>query len=289
LFSSSSVTAQSTLRDDVIVKCGVPKISENVCLTATKDLYGLSLRAIAIESLRFLTDALKEALPLAQTLIPTDKLSELNEFYSDTVSIVPDLRGQIYRAITQGYIHMEQLQHMVGNTKWELKELGLDHNAYVDYLLKEFRDIARRLDEVERENDYKFPASVRRMLWEHLVTHAMEALVEGYSRTKKCNNEGRALMSLDLKIFTHSLQNLINNTGLRPPPNMGSVALVENYIKAFYLPPSELVVFSKDHPEYSSRQIQAVLACNPGNTMKKKQRQEICAVLDDIEKSRAKR
>lgn len=266
--SSSQLSASSVQgisRDDgVIVKVGVPKISENVSFASPRDLYGLPLRIVAIESLRFLTNALKEALPLAQTLIPNDKLSELNEFYSDTVSIVPDIRIQIYRAITYGLINMDQVQRSVQNTKWELKELGLDHNAYVDHLLKDFREFARRLDELEKEND-KFPASVRRLLWENLVCQAMEALVEGYSTVKKCNNEGRALMSLDLKIFTHSLQNLINSTGLRPPPNTSaSIALVENYIKAFYLPPSELVVFSKDHPEYTSKQIQSVILCNPG-------------------------
>jgi len=83
---------------------------------------------------------------------------------------------------------------------------------------------------------------------------------------------------------------LINSTGLRPLPNIsGSIGLVENFIKAFYLPPSELVVFFKDHPEYTAKQIQSILVCNSGTTLKKKQRQEIFAVLDDMEKSRVTR
>ena len=63
---------------------------------------------------------------------------------------------------------------------------------------------------------------------------------------------------------------------------------VDNYVKAFYQPHNELVVFAKNHPEYTSKQISAVLTCNVNSNLKKKQRQDLLNALEDLEKMRKK-
>lgn len=40
---------------------------------------------------------------------------------------------------------------------------------------------------------------VHHVVMEGAVRHVCDQLVEGYSQTKKCSDEGRALMSLDVK------------------------------------------------------------------------------------------
>ena len=59
--------------------------------------------------------------------------------------------------------------------------------------------------------------------------------------TRKCTNEGRALMQLDLRQFQLKVEGL---TRLRPLPD---AALVETYIKAFYLPESSLDQWVRQH------------------------------------------
>ncbi len=55
-----------------------------------------------------------------------------------------------------------------------------------------------------------------------------------FSAVRKCTNEGRALMQLDLRHFQVKVECL---TRLRPLPDP---SIVETYIKAFYLPENAL-------------------------------------------------
>ena len=52
-----------------------------------------------------------------------------------------------------------------------------------------------------------------------------EVLVEGLSRVKRCTNEGRALMSLDLQVLINGLRHLA------PHRFASNLHIVEAYIK----------------------------------------------------------
>ena len=66
-------------------------------------------------------------------------------------------------------------------------------------------------------------------------------LLDGFATAKKCTNEGRALMQLDLRQFQLKIEGI---TRLRPLPD---ASLVEAYIKAFYLPESALEQWAQEH------------------------------------------
>jgi len=70
----------------------------------------------------------------------------------------------------------------------------------------------------------------------------METLVEGFSRTRRCTPEGRALMSLDIKVFQSGIDQI---SKIRPTPH---IDFVEAYVKAYYLPEHELINWFKSHP-----------------------------------------
>ena len=59
-----------------------------------------------------------------------------------------------------------------------------------------------------------------------------EQLVEGYSHIRKVSDEGRALMSLDVHTLQAALRKLL-------PAQELPMGFVDNYIKAFYLPPEQ--------------------------------------------------
>lgn len=58
---------------------------------------------------------------------------------------------------------------------------------------------------------------------------------------KKCSNAGRALMQLD---FTQFMSQINSVCPINPLPHK---ALVEVYIKAYYLPETSLETWTKDH------------------------------------------
>eukprot|EP00245_Coleochaete_scutata_P015267 TRINITY_DN6732_c0_g3_i1.p1 TRINITY_DN6732_c0_g3~~TRINITY_DN6732_c0_g3_i1.p1 ORF type:complete len:174 (-),score=39.02 TRINITY_DN6732_c0_g3_i1:314-763(-) len=119
----------------------------------------------------------------------------------------------------------------------------MEHNAYVEQLLAEFRGYVAKLGVAGVSME------IQDQLLEYGVDTVCEVLVEGYSRVKRCNNEGRALMSLDLQVLLNGLQVLLQS---RTKPNM---QIVENYIKAFYLPETEYLHWARTHPEYTKSQI----------------------------------
>ena len=59
--------------------------------------------------------------------------------------------------------------------------------------------------------------------------------MDGYAGVKKASDEGRAQMSLDVKTLQAALRKLL-------PEMAPSMAHVEDYLRALYLPPQELLV-----------------------------------------------
>jgi hypothetical protein len=78
---------------------------------------------------------------------------------------------------------------------------------------------------LQLSNTFAIPFQVQELLFEYATDGIAEALVEGFSRVKRCTNEGRALMSLDLQVLINGLQNL---SPTKAKPNM---QIVDNYIK----------------------------------------------------------
>lgn len=85
------------------------------------------------------------------------------------------------------------------------------------------------------------PAEAYNILWDQIVRLCYRTLLDGFATAKKCTNEGRALMQLDLRQFQLKIEGI---TRLRPLPD---ASLVEAYIKAFYLPESALEQWVQEH------------------------------------------
>ena len=98
--------------------------------------------------------------------------------------------------------------------------------------------------------------------------------VEGFAAAKKCTNEGRALMQLDYRQFVLKLEAI---SGLRPLPYQ---AYVSAYVKAFYIPESELEIWVQSHPEYSAAQLVALV--NSVAYSNNKTRQKLNALISDL-------
>ena len=62
-----------------------------------------------------------------------------------------------------------------------------------------------------------------------------------FSSAKKCSNEGRALMQLDFRQFVLKLEAI---SDAKPLPHQD---LVANYVKAYYIPETELDEWVKQH------------------------------------------
>ncbi|CAH2060402.1 unnamed protein product [Thlaspi arvense] len=193
--------------------------------------------------------------------------------FSLKVGSVPDLTEHLHRTTARILLHVNGYVDRIANSKWEVKELGVEHNGYVDLMLGEFKHYKTRLAHGG------IPQEVQNLLLEYGVEIFAEMLVEGLSRIKRCTDEGRALMSLDIQVLINGLQHFVP-TNVKP-----KLQIVDTFIKAYYLPETEYVHWARAHPEYTKGQVIGLV--NLVATMKGWKRKTRLEVVDKIESAAA--
>ncbi|XP_024374840.1 uncharacterized protein [Physcomitrium patens] len=236
---------------------------------APTNLYAVKERTVATESLACLSQMLKRSRPLLQAMLDQDSLASVEFFYARTIDAVPDLRDHVYKAVARMLLNVGGYVERIASVRWELKDLGMEHNGYVDSLLGAYKQFSTRLGYGGLDKE------MHELLLEYGVDTLAETIVEGFSRVRRCNNEGRALMSLDLQVLINGLQHLA------PQRLKSNLQVVETYIKAFYLPETEYLHWVRTHPEYTKSQaISLINLVATANNWKRKTRVDI---IDRIE------
>ncbi|KAK3932845.1 Syndetin [Frankliniella fusca] len=267
-------SVQQTSHDDR-KKVPQPHISPIVNLNNPENLFGLSERVVAVESLVFLAEQLDSLRPYLEHLVRHEPRKHLvQQFYLQMVSVASDLRLPVYACISSRTLDLRSMLNMMGRVNWEIKEVSSQHSQYVDFILREMQIFSMRLEEVA--SHLFISKDVYDTLWEALVIVCCNTFVEGFSNARKCATGGRALMQLDFTQFISKLEKL---TTLRPIPYK---EFVEVYVKAYYLPEELLEKWIREHPQYSSKQLQTLVHCTCQNN--KKTRQRLSGVIEELER-----
>ncbi|KAK9690083.1 hypothetical protein RND81_09G103700 [Saponaria officinalis] len=231
--------------------------------------FGLKERCVAVDTIYLVARVLHRSKPHLQSMLLQNNPVLVEDFFVNMVDSVPDLTEYIHRATAISLLHINGYIDRIANAKWEVKELGMEHNGYVDLLLGEFKHYTTR---IAHAGIHK---KVQDLLLEYGVEIVAETLVEGLSRIKRCTDEGRALMSLDLQVLINGLQHFV------PKDVKPKMQIVETFIKAYYLPETEYVHWARAHPEYSKSQIVGLV--NLVATMKGWKRKTRLETLEKIE------
>ncbi|XP_057484073.1 uncharacterized protein LOC130770604 isoform X1 [Actinidia eriantha] len=266
-FSSSLSTSMNAALSHTDVMSTGPRGTNFVNRSATS--FGLKERCAGADTISLVTRLLHRSKAHLQSMLLPNNGAVVEDFYAHMVDSVPDLTQHIHRTTSRSLLHINGYVDRIANAKWEVKELGIEHNGYVDLLLGEFKHYKTRLAHggIQKE--------VQDLLLEYGVEIVAETLIEGLSRVKRCSDEGRALMSLDLQVLINGLQHFVP-TNVRP-----KFQAVETFIKAYYLPETEYVHWARAHPEYSKNQIVGLI--NLVATMKGWKRKTRLEVIEKIE------
>ncbi|KAL3652988.1 hypothetical protein CASFOL_002669 [Castilleja foliolosa] len=231
--------------------------------------FALKERCSAADTISLVAQLLHKSKPHFQSRLLQNNAAVIEDFYVHLVDAVPELTQHIHRTTAKLLLHINGYVDRIANAKWEVKELGLEHNGYVDLLLGEFKHYKTRVAH----------GGIRKEIQDLLLVYGIEivaeTLIEGLSRVKRCTDEGRALMSLDLQVLINGLKHFVS-IDVRP-----KLQIVETFIKAYYLPETEYVHWSRAHPEYSKSQIVGLI--NLVATMKGWKRKSRLEVLEKIE------
>ncbi|CAI5477761.1 unnamed protein product [Closterium sp. Yama58-4] len=242
--------------------------SNNV-LVSSSNMFGLKERCVAMESLMWLTDMLRQTKPRFQSLLAPPAWTNMDVFYARTLDAVPDLWEHVLRTLVKLLLSIAGTADRIAAVNWEPADIGTQHNIYVENLVAEFRLFAHRLGQSGA------PRQVQDQLVAYGLDELCDVMLDGICRVKKCNSNGRALMSLDLQVLVQGLQPIVGRGAVK------GLQLVDNYIKAFYLSESQIIDWVRAHPEYTKAQVIAlvVMAANGGN-WKLKNKFEIIKKID---------
>ncbi|CAA7390862.1 unnamed protein product [Spirodela intermedia] len=230
---------------------------------------GLKERCAAVESIALVARVLHRSKPHLQSMLLQNNAAVIEDFFDNLVDSVSDLTEHAHKTTARLFLHINGYADRVANTKWDVKDLGIDHNGYVDLLLGEFKHFKTRLEHGSINKE------IQDRLLEYGLENIAEVLVEGLSRVKRCSDEGRALMSLDLQVLINGLQHFAS-ANVRQ-----KFQTVETFIKAYYLPETEYVYWARSHPEYSKSQIVGLV--NLVSSAKNWKRKTRLEVLERIE------
>jgi len=257
-----------------------PYLSPLVDLTRVDTMFGLSERIIATESLVFLAGQFESLHAHLEAMIPANKRAFLSQFYSQTVSTAQELRRPVYRSVASRVIDYDQTLQLMTGVRWDVRDIMSQHNAYVDILVRELQVFSMRVTQLSKQ--IPVPQETRAVLWDHCIRLINRTFVEGFASAKKCSNEGRALMQLDFQQYLMKLEKL---TDIRPIPDR---EFVETYVKAFYLTENEMERWIREHKEYTAKQLTSLVTCGVGSHVTKKGKQKLLAVIEDMERSKAR-
>lgn len=221
---------------------------------------------------------------------------------------------QVLLAVSTKLLPYETIIACMTSTKWDLKEIPCIHSTYVDAFVQELNRFSVEYGKLIAQNDLKFlnpkcspfpddgsspllklnhlSTRLSAVLWECIVRISNRCFVEGFSCAKKCTNEGRALMQLDYQQFLSNCEKIISPFLATDPllalknaraTLANEKEFVEEYIKAMYLTEPVLVDWLRHRPEYSRKQIVALVNCVSSDN--KKLRTSLMATIADSNSS----
>eukprot|EP00727_Mastigamoeba_balamuthi_P012514 m51a1_g7886 hypothetical protein (999) ;mRNA; r:68349-72368 len=268
-------------------------ISARLDMNNATNLYGLLHRIVATESLLFLRDAFLLVKPaLYESLQQTIQRERLGRFLAESVDVIEEVRLTMYRNIAPFLCNIEQVPNMIEKVSWDGQMT--DERPYVAAVKKEVTTLNMRLEGLQRQGC--FPARARDVMWECVILHVMDTLLEGYSRVRKCSNQGRAMMLMDLQSLSTVIAQMLK---IKPSPNMTAAdslpgySILEAFIKSFYQPETQFLEFCRYHTEMPMKTLVALAQlCTAHSSqmtqMTRKQKADLVAAVEEMSRSRAR-
>lgn len=250
-------------------KVPCPESPNHLNLTSEETLHGLSERIVAVESVIFLAKQYELLQPYLESIVASHQKMILEHFKDNTLAVVQDLRVPVYMCSASKAVEARTALIAMSQVKWDVKDVAVEHSAYVDMIIRKIQVFALRLENVSSK--VTLNSEVLSAIWGMVSKFIVHLLVEGFSNATKCSNGGRGLMQLDYRQLFLKLEKI---AGLKPVPFQ---EYVDKYVKAYYLPRKGLEEFIQERTEYSNKHLIALVTCACEN---KKDRQALAAIIE---------
>ena len=212
-------------------------------------LYGLEKSCIATESLFFLNEINEFLLRrLESNILKNNELKQLfSTCHTQSQVAIEEFRSLMYDVSARRVLPRKDILALVARYKWDKKDLPETYYPYVTTMLEKVGKASGQMQSMISKH-------LHGKVWVSLVDVLMEHLLEALSRVKKCTNNGRAQMALDLATLYRGLEQIASESTQSKRRN-----ILSSFIKAYYFDkPEDILIwmeaglteggeFSQDH------------------------------------------
>ena len=233
----------------------------------------LATMSCAVESVRFLLEMCQALRSSIQNKLGTQAHSTATRAMFENAAIVTrQLRQFMYNGWTKTTIPKQIVIDAMKGTKWDPRDLPETFSTYTT-------TVTNHLNVVDVDMRAHAPPHIHSLLWKHMVDRIMLCLLDAYSTIKKCTNNGRAQMSLDLATLQRSIEQKYSGTS-----NQNGAMICNMFIKAYYYDSMDdfmswLETSGQNMWGLGLKHILSLINCDksPLSKLKRKQKQELKA------------
>ena len=223
------------------------------------NLYGLVERTVSSSSLKELASFLEQLRGIVDF---KDIDDQVDKQLCRAISSIPEMHIALYGTCCSMLLPTAWIPEAVAQGPYMATDPPLSAAPWTSRLERQLELLAAQLD------TSSVSVTEKRLLWSFVFPAVSHAVVSGLATVKKCTLEGRSAMSLDLqaiaKLF-HKLSPTFGG-GCNDLPEADEAAnkairFIDDYIKGFYVPITDLHTWAASHPDYSRAQVLSLAKC----------------------------
>lgn len=220
-------------------------------LAHSGNLYGLVERLTAGESFIAMAQYLADAVPSLEALLPEDEAPAVGVYCERTLGAAYDLGDALMQRGCSLMLPLHWVPDAIATGPYQAAVPPEEAAPWAKQLTRQLELFGAQVAQGEEM------APGAAAMWNHATAALCAALVDGFSRVKKCTLEGRSAMSADLQALGRAVMKM------HPDHHAAAetLRLADDYIKAFYVPLPELPNWAAQHPGYTTAQVLALASC----------------------------
>eukprot|EP00890_Picochlorum_soloecismus_P002535 jgi/Picsp_1/3282/NSC_06122-R1_coiled-coil domain-containing protein 132 isoform 1 len=235
------------------------KAPQSPSISNSGNLYGLVERIVVSKTMNDVTSLIVQLGPILTELLPDSDSYSVGEFINRVTNSIEALESGIYKRGCSLMLPLAWLPAAVSSSTYQLSEPPSTAAPWTLQLKRQLELLCAQLSSVP---DMK--PEILSLFWKYVYPAVSSAIVDGLSQVRKCTLEGRAAMSLDLqavgRVLHQTCPEKMDQTRLSNDSNR-AIRYIDDYIKGFYVPLSELHSWAESHQSYAQSQVMALAAC----------------------------
>ncbi|OAF64906.1 hypothetical protein A3Q56_07383 [Intoshia linei] len=252
-------------------------LNANDVTSNSSNLYGLGERIVACESIIFASDQLLSLNGFIQNFFVESKCEEMYE-YLQMIDNVEFTRIPMYAFVAMSAFPSNNTLNEIRSINWNnILELPSAANNYTNDIIYMTDAFLTRIDSLSL-SVVCVTEQVKRILSRYHYLCISSCLINGYTSIKKCTQEGRALMLLDIQVLLQKFSEKSYNFETTYLEN------VMKSIKAYYIPEKEMKTWIQDNKNnFSQNQLICIVSYSP--LIDKKARTMLLLEIDNLYQS----